>query len=144
MRKLSILFLLFSFSPVWAQVFENDSLKILVKRSADHIYNADPDSANFYIDLVDLEIPDHPVVPLMRAMTLLWANIPTITEELFVEMTSSPGDLPAGHVVKTPLDFASKDVAILRSKDPAVSGTTLVFEGNDKSRPGYVGLGFRL
>lgn len=33
-------------------------------------------------------LPDHPVVPLLKAMTLLWANIPTIDGELFFEMES--------------------------------------------------------
>ena len=72
--------------PAISQVFEDDALKALVKQSADHIYNSDPDSATFYIDLVYKEVPEHPVVPLMRAMTLLWANIPTISEELFQQM----------------------------------------------------------
>ncbi len=78
--------LCFAALSISAQVFENDTVKSLVKRGADHIYNADPDSASFYIELIDRELPDHPVVPLMRAMTLLWSNIPTITEELFHQM----------------------------------------------------------
>ncbi|MFK7952033.1 MAG: hypothetical protein AB8B73_04250 [Ekhidna sp.] len=72
----------------YTQVFENEELIDLVQKGADHIYNASPDSAYFYIDQVQGKLPNHPVVPLMRAMTLLWENIPTITEEVFLEMQS--------------------------------------------------------
>lgn len=86
MKKLITIGLCLSLFAVSAQVFENDNIKILVKRGADHIYNSDPDSATFYVDTLDILLPDHPVIPLMRAMTLLWANIPTISEELFLQM----------------------------------------------------------
>lgn len=71
-----------------SQVFDNKELSSLVVRGADHIYNASPDSAYFYISKIEKELPKHPVVPLMRAMTLLWFNIPTITEEVFLQMQS--------------------------------------------------------
>ena len=69
-----------------AQIFDYEELQIVVKKGADHIYNANPDSAYFYIEILEEELPDHPVIPLMRAMTLLWSNIPTISDSLFVEM----------------------------------------------------------
>lgn len=69
-----------------AQVFEPGEVQNLVKKGTDHIYNATPDSAEFYISKAEVFIPDHPVIPLMRAMTILWANIPTISEESFLQM----------------------------------------------------------
>lgn len=69
-----------------AQVFEPGYVQDLVKKGTDHIYNAAPDSAEFYISKAEVFIPNHPVIPLMRAMTILWANIPIISEESFAEM----------------------------------------------------------
>ena len=86
MRKTIIIASLLFSIPGFAQVFQVDSVTVLVKKGADHIYNADPDSANYYTDRVEEILPSHPVVPLMRAMTLLWYNIPMISEDLFREM----------------------------------------------------------
>lgn len=69
-----------------AQVFEPGRVQDLVKKGTDHIYNASADSAEYYISKAEKFIPDHPVIPLMRAMTILWVNIPLISEELFEEM----------------------------------------------------------
>lgn len=86
MKKFISIVVLAIVIPAKCQVFEDDSLKTIIKVCADHIYNSDADSATFYIDLVEEQLPEHPVVPLMRAMTLLWANIPTITADLFLQM----------------------------------------------------------
>lgn len=69
-----------------SQVFEDGGIQDIVKKGADHIYNATPDSADYYILQVEQILPQHPVVPLMRAMTLLWSHIPIISEELFIEI----------------------------------------------------------
>ncbi len=69
-----------------AQVFEAGFVQQLVQKGTDHIYNASPDSAEFYIKKAEKHLPDHPVIPLMRAMSILWSNIPTISDELFVKM----------------------------------------------------------
>lgn len=71
-----------------AQVFTEGEVQSLVKQGAHHIYNSDLDSANYYAKQVENIIPDHPVVPLMRGMAILWANIPTISVELFAEIES--------------------------------------------------------
>lgn len=86
MKKIIAIVGLFVHLSAFSQVFEDAELKLLVKKSADHIYNSAPDSAAYYTDLVYQKLPDHPVVPLMKAMTVLWANVPTISEELFQEM----------------------------------------------------------
>jgi len=70
----------------FGQVFERGPLQNVVKKASDFIYNASADSAEFYIAKAEKEIPDHPVIPLMRAMTILWSNIPLISEDLFIEM----------------------------------------------------------
>lgn len=70
------------------QVFEQGEIQDLVKKGANHIYNSNQDSAYFYAKRVEYLIPDHPVVPLMRGMAILWSNIPTISPELFGEMES--------------------------------------------------------
>ncbi len=71
------------------QVFEPGPIQQLVKQGTDHIYNANEDSAEYYIAKAEKFIPDHPVIPLMRAMSILWANIPLISEEEFVKMEAN-------------------------------------------------------
>lgn len=39
------------------------------------------DSAQLYIELLESKMPLHPVVPLMRAMNVLWQTIPYVTED---------------------------------------------------------------
>ncbi len=80
-----ILVILFGFK-IKAQVFTDYSVQVMVKQAVNHVYNASPDSAFYHIDRVREELPLHPVVPLLKAMTLLWTNIPTIDGELFLEM----------------------------------------------------------
>ncbi|MEQ9404277.1 MAG: hypothetical protein RIM99_11855 [Cyclobacteriaceae bacterium] len=111
MKKIATILFLLAVLPVSSQVFEDKELMALVKKGANHIYNADPDSATWYINRVDKILPDHPVVPLMRAMTLLWANIPTITEELFVQMQDQ-------------LHYA---VELAERKDPDLKDPEMVF-----------------
>lgn len=86
MRSLITIILISTCFQSYSQVFDNKELSKWVKKGADHIYNASPDSANFYISKLERELPNHPVIPLMRAMKLMWVNIPTITDEVFKEM----------------------------------------------------------
>lgn len=65
-------------------------------------------------------------------------------DQLFVEGTADPSHLTGVTIPKTPIDFLTRDVAMLRSDNPALKNLSLVFQGNDKSRPDYVGVGFRL
>jgi len=69
-----------------AQVFDNKEIQKVIKKGVDFIYNASYDSALHYIDSVDKEIPNHPVVPLMKAMNILWSNIPLINDSVFYHM----------------------------------------------------------
>lgn len=94
-----------------AQVFEPGYIQDLVKKGTDHIYNASPDSAEYYIKKAEAFIPDHPVIPLMRAMTMLWANIPTISEELFLKM-------------EVQLDSA---IYLAKAQDPGLDEPEMIF-----------------
>lgn len=97
--------------PLCSQVFTQSHVQELVKRGTDHIYNASPDSAEFFIAKAEKIIPDHPVIPLMRAMTILWTNIPTIPEELFLKM-------------EIKLDSA---VELARIQDPEFKNPEMIF-----------------
>lgn len=88
LKGFASIFLLFVFWVSSAQVFHDRPIQLLVKKAANHVYNASEDSAFYYIDQVEAKLPNHPVVPLLKAMTLLWANIPTISGSLFQEMES--------------------------------------------------------
>ncbi|WP_436515505.1 hypothetical protein [Ekhidna sp. To15] len=86
MRKIFITILITTAFYLPAQVFEPGHIQDLVKKGTDHIYNSSADSAEYYIAKAEAYIPDHPVIPLMRAMTMLWYNIPIISEEVFAKM----------------------------------------------------------
>lgn len=62
-----------------AQLFDNKANTSLVKKTVDYIYNMQPNLANRYIDSVETRLPNHPVVSLMRAMNVLWQNVPNVT-----------------------------------------------------------------
>lgn len=93
------------------QVFERGNVQNLVKKATDHIYNASPDSAEYYIGKAEKFIPQHPVIPLMRAMSILWAHIPTIDVELFREM-------------EVQLDSA---IGLAKLKDPDLDDPEMIF-----------------
>jgi len=77
-KYLFILFISYSHFSV-AQLFNDHSKLALVKRTVDYIYNVEEDSALLYIDSVELQLPNHPVVPMLRGMKILWENIPLVT-----------------------------------------------------------------
>ncbi len=81
--KVFILNLLVPFGLA-SQVFDNGIYQSVAKRGADHVYNANVDSAMFYADSLEVLLPKHPAAPLIRAMALLWAHIPTISDEVFM------------------------------------------------------------
>ena len=93
------------------QVFENGLVQNLVKKGANHIYNSNQDSAYYYAREVENLLPGHPVVPLMRGLAILWANIPTISAELFTEMENN-------------LDSA---IVLARVQDPDLEDPEMVF-----------------
>ncbi len=102
-RFLIICFCFISFS-VRAQFefFGHPERMELVKRGGDFIYNLEEDSANLYIEKVRTELPDHPVVPLMEGLLVLWQNIPVLDSvfESFIgkmdEAVKRSENLPGG------------------------------------------------
>jgi tetratricopeptide (TPR) repeat protein len=64
-------------------LFKNKEIMKLVAAGADNIYSMEADSALYYIEAVRDEIPDHPVVPMMEAVMVLWQNIPIIRDSVF-------------------------------------------------------------
>ncbi len=93
------------------QVFDDERIQLIIGRGADHIYNSNKDSAFFYAKKAEQLLPNHPVAPLMRAIGLLWSNIPTISPELFAEMESK-------------LDSA---VIFAEALDPALENPEMIF-----------------
>ena len=65
-----------------AQVFADATIQNIVKKSIPHLYNSS-DSVDYYIGQVSKSLPNHPIVPLMKAIKLLWKHIPIITSEIF-------------------------------------------------------------
>ena len=109
--SLLILFYFAFLSFCDAQIFEKGEVQTLVKKGAHHIYNSDQDSAYYYAKKVEAFVPDHPIVPLMRGLAILWANIPTISSELFAEMESE---------LDSAIDLAKK-------KDPDLEDPEMIF-----------------
>lgn len=79
LKKVFIALLLFNCLVSSAQLFDQPANMSLVRKGAFYIYNVQPDTALLYIDSVEQRLPQHPVVPLMRAMNVLWSNIPVVT-----------------------------------------------------------------
>lgn len=72
-----IFFLCFHFG--YSQLFGNEKHMALVRKGVDHIYGIQPDSARLYIEKVEQALPGHPAASMMRALNVLWTNIPVVT-----------------------------------------------------------------
>ncbi|MBC6425977.1 MAG: hypothetical protein GDA51_05815 [Ekhidna sp.] len=94
-----------------SQVFDEGLVQKLTKKGADHVYNAHLDSALYYADSLKTYIPTHPAVPLMKAIALIWAHIPTISDEVF-------------SVIERQLDST---VFLARQKDPRLKDPEMIF-----------------
>ena len=73
----AILFLMCQVS--FGQLFDNPSNIKLVKRCVDYIYNVQTDSADVLIAQIEKRLPEHPSVPMLKGLNVLWANIPVVT-----------------------------------------------------------------
>lgn len=62
-----------------AQLFDNPNNIALVRRGIDYVYNIQPDSAEYYIGQLETRLPNHPCVPMLRALNVLWTHIPVVT-----------------------------------------------------------------
>lgn len=63
------------------QLFESEEGKALIEEAARHVYKSDSiNSANAIAD-VEVLFPEHPVVPLMEAVFILWSEMPMHTTD---------------------------------------------------------------
>ena len=60
-------------------LFSNTSLLEMVDRGGDFIYNQEFQKAEFVIDSLEQKLPEHPIVPMMKAMSLAWRDQPIRT-----------------------------------------------------------------
>ncbi len=51
----------------------------MVDRGGDFIYNQEFEKAALVIDSIELQLPEHPIVPMMKAMSLAWRDQPIRT-----------------------------------------------------------------
>ena len=79
MRRVFVDILFFISQVSYGQLFDNPSNIKLVKRCVDYIYNVQPDSANILIEKISERLPEHPAVPMLRGLNVLWTNIPVVT-----------------------------------------------------------------
>ena len=76
---LSISFIMVVFSTLAQyRFFDHPERMELVRRGGDFIYNLEEDSAGVYIEKVRAELPDHPIVPLMEGLQVLWLHVPVL------------------------------------------------------------------
>lgn len=89
LRKVFIA-VLFSISlTAHSQLFDNPSNVKLVRKCVDYIYNVQSDSAEILIAQVDERLPNHPAVPMLRGLNILWTNIPVVTiDSVFNDFSS--------------------------------------------------------
>lgn len=60
-------------------LFENEEHLELVKKGGDYIYNMQLDSASIIIEQVENVLPGHPIVYLMKALSIGWQEMPLRT-----------------------------------------------------------------
>ena len=66
---------------VRAQLFNSQEGKALVEAAAQHVYRLDSAQTQKAIVTVEQRFPDHPVVPLMEAVFILWREMPMHTSD---------------------------------------------------------------
>lgn len=76
--------------PLQAQLFDHPEYMQIVSKGTEFIYNAQPDSAERYIVLIEKRLPNHPVSSMMRALSILWANLPVVTlDDVFEDLNAN-------------------------------------------------------
>ncbi len=55
----------------------------LAQKGGDFIYNLQRDSAEHYLQLITTEMGEHPIVPLMEGVHLLWSHLPALQDSVF-------------------------------------------------------------
>lgn len=60
-------------------LFSSPKLLAMVDRGGDFVYNQEFEKAEVVIDSLEIQLPGHPIVPMMRAMSLAWRDQPIRT-----------------------------------------------------------------
>ncbi|MFC5409645.1 tetratricopeptide repeat protein [Larkinella bovis] len=76
MKNLAFLFLLFLPLSSWSQILDDAGIQQVILKATDRIYNYEFDEAEEYIQQVRAKYPQHPVVPVMKAIQLYWQYLP--------------------------------------------------------------------
>lgn len=72
-----------------AQLFDNHEYARIVNDGLKCIYNEDPAGAAKYIEAIEDSLPNHPVGSMLRALNILWGNIPLITVDSVLKPLSA-------------------------------------------------------
>lgn len=82
MKKFWLLLLLCSPLPTLAQLLDDAGIQQVILKATDKIYNYEFDEAEEYIRQVRAKYPQHPVVPLMKAIQVYWQYLPVKENKL--------------------------------------------------------------
>jgi len=87
-NKVTLLFFLIlaGFSQVavaQSEFFDNEERLELAKKTGDFIYNLEKDSADKYIQYFREEMPNHPILPIIEGIQLLWLHLPVLEDTVF-------------------------------------------------------------
>ena len=89
LRRVFVAILFFISQTAYSQLFDNPSNVKIVSKCVDYIYNVQPDSANVLIEEIEERLPNHPAVPMLRGLNVLWTNIPVVTiDSVFEEFSN--------------------------------------------------------
>jgi tetratricopeptide (TPR) repeat protein len=76
MKKFWLLLFLFTPFPAPAQLLDDAGIQQVLLKATDKIYNYEFDEADDYIRQVKAKYPQHPVVPLLKAIQIYWQYLP--------------------------------------------------------------------
>jgi tetratricopeptide (TPR) repeat protein len=76
MKKFWLLLFLSGPLPTLAQILDDAGIQQIILKATDKIYNYEFDEADDYIRQVKAKYPQHPVVPVMKAIQLYWQYLP--------------------------------------------------------------------
>ncbi len=64
-------------------LFDNEEAVGYVTKGAYHMYSMHSDSTLYYAEKVREILPNHPVIPMMEGLLILWENIPVLEDNEF-------------------------------------------------------------
>ena len=100
-----------SFVCTHSQILENQETREIIEKAAFHVYNTDMDSSKYYIQHVQKKLNDHPIIPLIKAMSLLWNHIPVFSDEIFDEI----------------IRLLSHSISLSNKHDPELKNPEIIF-----------------